>query len=166
MMTTFDRQHVCSRLIVRVFCAMAVVAFLPALAYAAPSPLPPRPEPPSPSPVVAPGEEPGGGVIELLIPLASGRWHGEYWQGLWTIVQWKDSFGGWHDVEGWRGTPDEVVDGEGKKVWWVGKADLGTGPFRWLIYQSQKGKLLAQSQPFYLPHSSGETVKVEVSLTP
>jgi hypothetical protein len=84
--------------------------------------------------------------------------------------------GDWHDVEGWQGTFDDFVhdsssnDGggmcEGKKTWWVARADLGTGPFRWVIYQMPGGKLLASSKPFYLPNAIDETVRVEVSLLP
>jgi len=82
--------------------------------------------------------------------------------GVWTVVQWQDSAGGWHDIEGWQGT----LDGGAQKVWWVAAKDFGTGPFRWLVYQGQGGKLLAQSEPFYLPYSAGETVEIEVSLVP
>jgi len=71
--------------------------------------------------------------------------------------------GDWHDVEGWQGTLDEVNDGVGKKVWWVVKSDLGKGPFRWMIYQGQGGRPLAQSEPFYLPRSADESVNIEVS---
>jgi hypothetical protein len=158
-------------LVFGIFGAILAFALMPSAIQAHASDFPPRPTDvmpprptevmpsrPAPSPVLSePGTSPEG-YIELHIRSIHAN--------LWTVVQWQDHSGRWHDVEGWRGAPDEVVSGEGKKVWWVGKADLGTGPFRWLIYQSQKGKLLAQSQPFYLPHLSGETVKVEVSLTP
>src|SRR5688572_16967693 len=40
----------------------------------------------------------------------------------WTVVQWADPLGGWHDVEGWRGDLDE---GE-QKVWWVLDKDFNT----------------------------------------
>jgi hypothetical protein len=80
--------------------------------------------------------------------------------GLWTVVQWQDRLGGWHDVEGWQGT----LDADGKKTWWVDKTDLGKGPFRWKIVQD--GELLAASESFYLPGSRGEVVKVSVSLVP
>jgi hypothetical protein len=86
--------------------------------------------------------------------------------GLWTVVQWQDRLGGWHDVEGWRGTFDEVNNWIGSKIWWVAKANFDTGPFRWAIYQSQGGKLLAISPAFRLPRYEGEEVKIEVSLAP
>jgi len=81
--------------------------------------------------------------------------------GLWTIVQWQDSAGGWHDIEGWSGALDEG----GQKVWWVGPAIFGEGPFRWVVYQSQGGQLLATSDPFYLPDSVGKKVRVGMSLS-
>ncbi len=79
---------------------------------------------------------------------------------LWTIVQWQDDLGGWHDVEGWKGTLDEGY----KKVWWVAVADFNKGPFRWVIYQGQGGKLLAISEPFDLPNMPNQTTSVEVWL--
>jgi hypothetical protein len=154
-------------LVSSILCAILAFGLLPSVAQAKVSYLPPRPTeamPPRPAPVPPSNPLPSGGVSSpegyIELRLQSAQPH------QWIVVQWQDQSERWHDVEGWRGAPDEVVGGEGKKVWWVGKADLGTGPFRWVIYQSQKGKLLAQSQPFYLPHLSGETVKVEVSLTP
>jgi hypothetical protein len=54
----------------------------------------------------------------------------------------------------------------GHKTWWVVKSDLGTGPFRWVIYRSRQGPRLATSQPFDLPDTEGRTVRVEVSLAP
>lgn len=118
--------------------------------------LPPRP---SPVPTVSPGSVlyPEG-YIELSVLSARAD--------LWTAVQWQAHDGIWHTVEGWQGTLDEIKNGQGRKTWWVGKADMGTGPFRWLIYQSYQGKLLATSSPFYLPGLFEQTVKVEVPLAP
>jgi hypothetical protein len=79
---------------------------------------------------------------------------------LWTIVQWQDKPGAWHDVTGWQGDLDVGY----KKVWWVALADFDKGPFRWVIYQGQGGKMLATSEPFYLPHIANETILVEVTL--
>ena len=72
--------------------------------------------------------------------------------------------GGWHDVEGWRGTLDEVSNGVGKKVWWVARANFDTGPFRWVIYQGPGGKLLATSGSFQLPRYENTAMVIEVSL--
>jgi hypothetical protein len=117
--------------------------------------LPPRPED------VASREEDDGGddsllgaYIELHLQSAPA--------GLWAIVQWQDSAGAWHDVEGWHGT----LDASGSRRWWVAAKDFGTGPFRWVIYWVQGDELLAESDPFNLPQTAGETVKIEVSFLP
>jgi hypothetical protein len=95
-----------------------------------------------------------GGSIVLRVPSAPA--------GLWTIVQWQDGLGSWHDVEGWQGT---LVDGW--QIWWVSRRDFGTGPFRWVVYQdSAKGAVLAVSQSFNLPTSDGGLVQVTASLKP
>ena len=97
-------------------------------------------------------------------------WASTYWQDLWTVVQWQDASGNWHDVEGWRGTFDDVVIENGaviaQKVWWVAQVDLGKGPFRWLVYRGQGSVLLARSTPFYLPGPTSGPTTVEVSLAP
>ena len=167
MTTKKHKPTVCSALIVSIVCTLLVVALLPSLTQAAPPALPPRPPnlPPRPTPQPAPSsltfesesesesESDGGGHIELYVQPTQA--------GLWTIVQWQDNAGGWHDIEGWQGTLDEGH----KKVWWVAPAESGKGPFRWAVYQSPKGKLLAQSESFYLP-SAGQTMRVEVPLAP
>jgi hypothetical protein len=76
-------------------------------------------------------------------------------------VQWQDSAGGWHDVEGWRGPL-----AEGNRRWWVAAKDFGSGPFRWAIIEESGGRLLGASQPFNLPTQANETLQVTVSLTP
>jgi hypothetical protein len=82
--------------------------------------------------------------------------------GVWTVVQWQDSAGGWHDVEGWRGT----LDG-GQKIWWVAQRDFDKGPFRWVIYEGQGGRQLATSESFYLPDSAEQWFWIEaLSLAP
>jgi hypothetical protein len=60
-----------------------------------------------------------------------------------------------------RGTLD------GQKIWWVAQRDFGTGPFRWVIYEGQGGRLLATSEPFYLPDSAEQWIWIEaLSLAP
>lgn len=81
--------------------------------------------------------------------------------GVWTVVQWQDSTGGWQGVGGWQGPLDK-----GRKKWWVSQRDFGRGPFRWATYQDQGGELLAVSESFYLPDTANELVRVEVSLVP
>jgi hypothetical protein len=99
-------------------------------------------------------DQPVGAHIVLHVPSAPA--------GVWTIVQWQDSAGGWHDIDGWQGTLDE---GD-QKMWWLGPGLFGKGPFRWLVYQSTSGeKLLAASESFYLPDAEGEKLGVEVLLS-
>ena len=156
------------------FCILAAVSRLAAgAAPAQPSATPTPPLPtwtPGPAPVKTPQGASlpfvgwGGGAIELRVrfgPAALKRW-----SEVWTVVQWQDTGGGWHDVEGWRGALDEIVGAEGRKIWWVYRQDLGKGPFRWLVYDRAGGKLLATSQSFNLPGISGQTVKVQVGFGP
>jgi hypothetical protein len=84
------------------------------------------------------------------------------WRELWTVVQWQDGMGDWHDVEGWRGNLDEEEPGIGKKVWLVEDKDLGDGPFRWLLYARPGGPLAAISDPFYLPAAPGDVLERQV----
>ena len=134
----------------------------PPLAWTPGPPLPKTPVPP----INLPG--PDGGQIELRVQFAPAWWQRRtvHWQELWTVIQWQDRLRNWHDVEGWRGGLDEIVKSEGGKTWWVIQADLGKGPFRWLVYDRAGGKLLAASQSFNLPSASGQTVKVQVELEP
>jgi hypothetical protein len=158
-------------------CALLVVLMLTQVALALPprpepepppQPEPPQPEPPKPAAKPAPIE----GYIELCVHFPkTWPWDEVHWQELWTIVQWQGEWGIWHQVEGWQGTLDYVEVGEdgnvvGKKVWWVKKADFGSGPFRWAIYQGEDGDLLAASDAFDLPDFDGETVVVEITLAP
>ena len=136
--------------------------------------LPPRPPTPTPTVVPAPvalSFHSGGSLLlDVRFPTV---WPGveRPWQGLWTVVQWQDDKGIWRNVEGWQGTLDGVEtqeDGEavGWKTWWVAERDLGTGPFRWVIYEGKGGRRLVQSEPFDLPGSVNASVLVEVSLAP
>jgi hypothetical protein len=92
----------------------------------------------------------------------SWPWDKLHWQNVWTTIQWYDNKGTWYDVAGWQGNLDAIAQGEagwvGTKEWWAGEKDLGTGPFRWKIYEYQGGPLLVTSEPFYLPESAGSTL--------
>ena len=146
-----------SALITSGVCALLIVVWGVSLAQAAPSALPPRPTPVTPTPVpVSVFTSSGWAVIELHVQPAQAE--------RWTVVQWQDALGGWHDVEGWRGTLDEVSNGVGKKKWWVARPNFDTGPFRWVIYQNQGGKLLAASKVFQLPGYENTAVVVEATL--
>lgn len=92
----------------------------------------------------------------------SWPWDQLHWQNVWTTIQWHDGQDTWYDVAGWQGNLDAIAQGEagwvGTKEWWAGEKDLGTGPFRWKIYEYQGGPLLVTSEPFYLPESAGNTL--------
>ncbi len=141
--------------IVFVIASILLITFLFAPALPADAALPPRPTP-SPTSVTS-GADPiqttaayGGGYIELNVAAAPS--------GLWTIVQWLDANGVWHDVEGWRGTAKN-----GSIEWWVNPKDFHKGPFRWITFQSQGGKHLTDSPSFYLPDTSSQTVVVTIA---
>lgn len=104
--------------------------------------------PPRPTPAPAEATPPRGAEIELHVEGII--------EGIWTIVQWEDAMGNWHDVGGWQGTLDEG----NIKTWWVGETDLGTGPFRWLV--TQEGNVLGISDAFYLPAFTGKKMSVLV----
>jgi hypothetical protein len=80
--------------------------------------------------------------------------------GAWSVVQWQDSAGNWHDVEGWRGSLPE----NGIQRWVVEAKDFNTGPFRWVVRQGQSGSTAGMSNPFNLPAGANETVRVIVTL--
>jgi hypothetical protein len=107
-----------------------------------------------------------GGVIELLAGLPSSGT--VRLREVFTVVQWQDGNGDWHDVEGWRGQPDNIVGRTALKTWWVSEDDLGTGPFRWRVFWdvyvdvSPSTARVMDSSPFYLP-DAGRTVVVEMS---
>jgi uncharacterized repeat protein (TIGR01451 family) len=127
-----------------------------------PPPKPPSPPTPTPAPTSSPSSKPvpSGGFIELCVQFLQAL--NTPWQELWTVVQWQDDRDSWHDVEGWRGTLDEVEGDEGKKTWWVAKNGFGDGSFRWMLYRSEKTDvLLSRSAPFHLSNTAGETITVE-----
>lgn len=134
--------------------AFAIVAvsliFTLALTAAVPAQdLPPRP--PTPTPERSPLR---GAFITLRAWNAS--------PDAWTVVQWQDALGDWHDVEGWRGRLDDK--GGAEKTWWVAPRDFETGPFRWLVYAEPDGELLGASDAFYLPERTGQVVTVDLVL--
>jgi hypothetical protein len=81
----------------------------------------------------------------------------------WTVVQWQDGQGEWHDVTGWQGNFDEFIgEAVGAKTWAVVEDDqFGTRPFRWQILQRVGGKALKTSDPFKLPTAEGDIVFVD-----
>jgi len=126
---------------------LAIVLVAAALFAPAALALPLRPDPnPEPTPAPLPS-----GAIQLTVSSAPAD--------LWTVVQWQDALGGWHDVSNWQGALDDGI-----KTWWVSSADYGKGPFRWVV--SQGGEELAASDSFTLPTAKGQVVRVFVSLAP
>jgi hypothetical protein len=128
----------------------------------------PLPSTPTSTPVKVVKNE--GGVIGLHVTFPQDwPWSDVPWQDMWTGVQWQDDQGVWHDVEGWQGELDFVDLGEndeivGKKSWWVSEADLGKGPFRWMVYHGKEGFPIATSESFLLPSSAGTTSLISISL--
>jgi hypothetical protein len=163
--------HHVSRPRIVVGLTLLIVMSSPAVAHAAPLALPPLPPPPPPAPVPAAPSTFTGGFIELYLQFPQAWAQGTHWQDLWTAVQWLDEWGYWRDVEGWQGSLDEVItqaDGTvtGHKTWWVTEDDLDRGPFRWRVYRSQGGWLLATSPTFDLPSQRRATTTVEITLRP
>ncbi len=148
-MKLFNKRWIwmCIGLFGVVFVTMLLGAFT--FAPQAPSGLPPRP-------TVEPTAVPvAGASIQLLLANATvGA------DGVWTMIQWQDADGDWHDVEGWQGT----VELDGTQTWWVDGTQLGTGPFRWRIYTEQDGSPLAISDDFYLPERSRMVMTVAVEI--
>ncbi len=80
--------------------------------------------------------------------------------GAWSVVQWQDPQGDWHDVAGWRG---ELGSG-GYQRWTVEAKDFGTGLFRWQVRQSgPDGSALSTTKPFTLPAGANETLQLHTS---
>ncbi len=89
--------------------------------------------------------------IELFASSASS--------GAWSVVQWQDPQGGWHDVEGWRSDL-----GAGYQHWTVEAKDFGTGLFRWQVRQGgPDGSVLSSSESFTLPAGANETLQISAN---
>ncbi len=76
----------------------------------------------------------------------------------WTVVQWQDAQGKWHDVTGWQGE----LEADHTKTWWVGVEHLGSGPFRWLVLTEDE--VVGSSAAFYLPTNQQQELRVEVTV--
>ncbi len=104
----------------------------------------------TPTPVPAPAQPESLSAIRLRAETAPAA--------AWTVMQWQDALGGWHDVDGWRGE----FDPDGYKTWWFPHQHFGTGPFRWQVFASKSGALWGVSAPFYLPDGRDQTLAVTV----
>jgi hypothetical protein len=162
--------------IIAVATAAILLSLVPA-AQATAGNLPPRPTrtptptstptptpavtPPPPGPRPAEDTAPDGASIELQIQLPPGLPISAASQ-LWTVVQWQDSSGRWHAVDGWQGTPDQVAGGMATKAWWLPASLFDQGPFRWAVLEQLGGQRLSTSAPFSLPSQAGETLEIEI----
>lgn len=77
----------------------------------------------------------------------------------WSVVQWQGTDGVWHDVDGWQGTVEN-----GFKQWRVAPRHYGQGPFRWVVWNQDRTRVVAVSNPFILPDT--ETTPLIVELKP
>jgi hypothetical protein len=75
---------------------------------------------------------------------------------VWTVVQWRDALGEWHDVEGWQA----MLDDADSKRWWVAPKDFGAGPFRWQVLTAPAGEMLLLSEVFMLPAEDRAILRV------
>jgi hypothetical protein len=160
-------------LFIGVLCVLCML-WLPEL-QAAPPTMPPRPPtatpvmPPRP-PTVEPTTEPSepsapSGAIELWIQFRPDAPADMTWrENLLTVVEWRDSLGDWHVVDGWQAKLDEAKSQHGRKIWYVSEDLFGKGPFVWVIYPNPTSDPIAVSLPFDLPSSAGVVVRTELEL--
>ena len=118
MNTSEHRFGIVSVFVLGIAFALATFVLWPAEA----STLPPRPTvEPTPAPTEPPADTPSDSsrVESSQIVLKVDVWELEAvdsWQALWTVVQWQDGRGRWHDVTGWRGHLDALDGTTGTKV--------------------------------------------------
>jgi hypothetical protein len=149
------RKKVALSLIVIISTLFGLTAF-PLLSQAD-SNLPPRPPVP---PIEDGDDQPQAEQQRHEIVGAYIELHGDVLPPeVWTVVQWQDAAGNWHDVEGWRGTTDQV----NYRRWWVHPKDFGTGPFRWVMTDGLNGASLATSDSFNLPAAPNNTTFVALT---
>lgn len=105
----------------------------------------------TPPPTAVPSPLPVGGTLILQAYHAPAS--------SWTVVQWQDANGGWHDVTSWQSQLTNGYVG-----WWVAPEDFGTGPFRWLLLDSPDGNPLGTSKSFHLPGYANNVILIELEL--
>lgn len=114
---------------------------------------------------------PEGAKLSLQVQYAENwPFEDKYWQDVYVMVRWVDAFGNWHPVEGWQGNVDDIAQHDlawvANKDWWVGHAQLGTGPYRWYVYDREGGNLLYESESFNLPESNGDLMIIKTLIEP
>jgi hypothetical protein len=95
--------------------------------WAAPPQMPPRP--PKPTPTRLPQTD-NSSHVSISASWASAFIHLNVVGGdvnTYTMIEWQDSRGNWHAVDGWRGTLEDGI----WKRWWLPSYLFGAGPFRW-----------------------------------
>jgi hypothetical protein len=168
-----QRTHVLFALMIAPLTLILLFSFI-APPQPAQADLPPRPteipDTPEPTEEPAAAEPLPGSLIQLEVEFpVDWPWQEIHGRTLWTMVQWQDVQGQWHDVEGWQGALDAITlasDGTaaGTKTWWLGRDNQGTGPFRWQIAVGRDGGVLAVTDPFHLPEVDGQLKTITVSL--
>jgi hypothetical protein len=106
-------------------------------------------------------------------------------EGAWVGVQWRDQNGRWNNVEGWQAPLETattaMTSGMGSqtggtgstganaaaqnvptKTFGVFERDYGSGPFRWIIYAPDGGRVFGTSNRFFLPSGGGSNVTMSV----
>ncbi len=79
--------------------------------------------------------------------------------GVEGVVQWQDVNGNWNDVGGWKRNLQN-----GYERWTVEAKDFNTGPFRWVVRNSQSEVVVGPSESFNLPAGANETLQVTMTL--
>ncbi len=130
--------------------------------------LPPRDSPDSSTAIVANGL---GARVHLQGHFSQDwPWETMHWQeDLWIVVQWYDEDGVWQDVDGWQGTFEAIQQAEdwtGVKEIWLTDVHLGSGPYRWQLFERSNGRLLTTSDLFYLPSTGGDLMAVDLMINP
>ena len=153
------------------FGALLLLLFSPGAATANDYDLPPRDDLNNPTAPVTIEPNGQGARVHLQAHFSQDwPWEKMHWQeDLWLVVQWYDDKGNWQDVEGWQGSLDAIQQAEdwmGVKELWLADAHLGTGPYRWQMFERSSGRLLKTSDTFYLPSKGGDLMTLDMMLEP
>jgi hypothetical protein len=132
--------------------ASTAYAQLPPRPTLTPTPVPATATPTA-LPLVTPTAVPVEHPVRIRLLVDAG------YEGAWSLVQWQDGQGDWHDVSGWLG---EIENGQVQ--WRVLPKDYNTGPFRWIVLDQPGGEILAISASFTLPNPSDPLTAVTVKI--